>query len=58
MAKHKEVTVIMDDPAEKKSVVRFNNTDDDAAIASIYISKNAIKALGNPDSVKITIEAA
>jgi hypothetical protein len=54
----KKVTVTMTDPQEKKAVVRYNNEVDNAALASIYISKDALKIIGNPSSVKITIEAA
>lgn len=53
-----KVTVVLGQPQEKKHVVRFDATDDDAAMSSSYITKAAIKELGNPKKVKITIEAA
>lgn len=56
--KSKSVQVVLSEPDEKKHVVRFNSDEDDAAMSSVYISKAAIKELGNPKSVRITIEAA
>jgi hypothetical protein len=58
MAPKKTVTVILSDPDEKKHVVRYNNADEDAALSSVYVNKKAVKALGDPAKVKITIEAA
>lgn len=58
MAPKKIVTVILSDPDEKKHVTRFNNSDEDAAMSSVYISKAALKKIGNPSKVKLTIEAA
>lgn len=54
----KTVEVILSDPKAKKSVTRFDASDDGAALSNAYISNDALKALGNPDSVKITIEPA
>jgi hypothetical protein len=58
MAAPKKVTVVLGDKAEKKNVVRFNCDDDDAVMTTAYISKAALAALGNPDKIKITVEAA
>lgn len=58
MAPKKTVSVVMGDKVEKKHVVRYNCEDEGAALASAYIDKAALKKLGNPDKVKITIEAA
>lgn len=54
----KKVTVILGDKDVKGKVVRYNNEDDGAAMSNAYISKDALKKLGDPDEVKITIEAA
>jgi len=53
----KRVTVVLSDPQEKKAVVRYDASADDAAISNAYITKVALKKLGNPSSVRITIEA-
>jgi hypothetical protein len=58
MPTKKKVTVVLNDPQPKKSVVRFDCADDDAALSNVYIAKAAMEMLGNPDSVKVTIEAA
>jgi invasion protein IalB len=58
MATPKKVTVEMDTKMPKKRVVRFETSDEDAAISNVYVSNAAVKALGNPDGIKITIEAA
>ncbi len=54
----KSVQVELSNPQEKKSVTRFDATDDDAAMSTAYITKAALAKIGNPDSVLITIEAA
>lgn len=58
-AAKKLVTVVMIDPQEKKHVTRYDAADeDDPAMSTAYISKSALDELGNPESIKITIEAA
>lgn len=52
----KSVKVVMGNPAEKKSVVRYFGPED-GALTSAYISKEALKKLGNPSEIVITIEA-
>ena len=52
------VTVVLDTPQAKKQVVRYDNKQDGAALASVYVNKSALEKLGNPASIKITIEAA
>jgi hypothetical protein len=54
----KAVVVEMTDPQEKKHTTRFDNTEEGAAMTSVYISKAALKEIGNPKAVRITIEAA
>lgn len=56
--KGKSVTVVLSDPQEKKTVTRFDNDTDGAALKSVYVDHAALKTLGNPSKVKITIEAA
>lgn len=53
-----KVSVTLGSPQVKKNVTRFDSDDTDAALASVYVSKAALTKLGNPDSIKVTIEAA
>lgn len=53
-----KVEVTLTDPQEKKLVTRFDCPDDDGALRSIYVDKGALTKLGNPDAIKVTIEAA
>jgi hypothetical protein len=42
----------------KKSVVRFDSTDENPALASAYVSNDAIKLLGGAENgIRVTIEA-
>jgi len=52
------VTVELGNPQAKKHVVRYDATEDDAAMTSAYVSKSAVTQLGNPETIKITVEAA
>jgi len=54
----KTVTVVLGNRADKKSVVRFDAEADNAALANVYVTKDAMKTLGDPQKVKVTIEAA
>lgn len=53
-----EISVVLEDPQPKKHVVRYDSSEDDPAMSSVYISKKAFEALGSPAKVKITIEVA
>jgi len=55
MAPVKTVTVTLDVRTPKKSVVRFDASDDNAALSSIYLANDADAKLGSPDSIKVTI---
>ena len=59
-APKKTVTVILGDRSDKKSVVRFDADEnvENPALANAYITKDALKQIGDPQKVKITIEAA
>jgi hypothetical protein len=55
----KSVSVTLVNPQEKSRVVRFDAVnEDDPCIANAYVSKTAIKTLGNPTKIKVTIEVA
>ena len=56
--KKKIVTVELGKPQPKKNVIRYDAEDGDGALTTAYVSKAAATELGNPDSIKITIEAA
>jgi len=58
MTTAKKITVVLGSPQQKKSVVRFDSDDDNAALRSVYVDKRALKELGDPSSISITIEAA
>lgn len=56
MASAKKLVVTMDNPDEKKHVTKYE-ADDASVMSSAYISKAALKDIGSPAKVKITIEA-
>jgi hypothetical protein len=57
-SKSKSVVVELSDAQPKKSVTRFNASDENSAIQNVYVSHDALKKIGNPDSITVTIEAA
>jgi hypothetical protein len=59
-ARKKVVTVVLESPQEKKNTVRYDAADKaaDSAMSTAYISKKALGQIGNPEKIKITIEAA
>lgn len=58
-SKSKSVSVVLENPQPKKSVTRYDIADgEEGAMSSAYIDKDALKELGDPDEVRITIEAA
>ena len=56
--KKKSVTVKLTSPQAKKHVVRYDCEDENGAMSSAYIRNEDVKALGDPDTIKVTIEAA
>jgi Cu/Ag efflux protein CusF len=54
------VSVVLDTPQEKKNTVRYDadKAVKDPAMTTAYVSKAALAKIGNPDKIKITIEAA
>lgn len=55
MAQGKKVTVTMDTRDEKKRVVKFSTSDENAAVGSVYLDNAADKKLGSPDEILVTI---
>lgn len=57
----KKIEQTLGSPDEKKHSTKFNESDSakgDDPFQSAYIRKVALAKLGNPDKIKITIEAA
>lgn len=54
----KKVVVVLTEPQVKKNVTRYDCPEDDGALTSIYVRKDALKAIGEPAKIKVTIEAA
>lgn len=52
----KEIIVQFTDIDPKKHSVRFNCTDENAAVSSIYVSKAHLSKLGDADSIAQGIE--
>lgn len=56
--KVKQIVTTLSDAQPKKAVTRFNSSEDNAPLANVYLSNEALAKLGNPDSIKVTITAA
>ena len=55
-----KIEVILGDPQPKKHVTRFDDVTKrpDSPLRSVYIDNQVLDTLGNPEQVRITIEAA
>lgn len=51
----KEVKVLLPFSDPKKKVVKFETDRDDQAIKNVYVSKESLKALGDPDGIEVII---
>jgi hypothetical protein len=51
-----KVEVVLSDSKPMKGVVKFTTDDRPVAITNIYLSRESLQKLGNPDAVKVTIE--
>jgi hypothetical protein len=49
-------TVTMEKTKDTKNKVRFGSDDDE--VPTLYIGKDTVKALGNPESIRVTVTAA
>jgi hypothetical protein len=58
MAASKKVSVVLEKRDDKKSSVKFYTDIDTLSPDNIYIKNEVVEALGNPQKVKVTIEAA
>ena len=43
---------------ETKNTVRYAEQGDEPVVGTLYLQKSAVEKLGNPDTLKVTIEAA
>ena len=53
-----DVWVILPTKSPKKHSVKFETDEDGVAVSNVYLSGAAYKALGSPNKLKITVEAA
>ncbi len=51
-----EITFALDRPT--KNTVRYAEVSDSPIVGTLYVQKTAIEKMGNPKSIKVTIEAA
>jgi hypothetical protein len=58
MAAKKKLVVTLDILSAKKSVIRFDGSDDEDILKTIYVGRDAVESLGDPGAIKVTIEAA
>jgi len=56
-ATKKSFSTVLSLPQQKKHVVRYDG-DGEGIVANIYANKSLIAELGNPDKIKVTVEAA
>lgn len=49
--------VIMNKDKETKNTIRFAEETEDNNAKNLYLLKSEVNALGNPQSIKVTIEA-
>jgi hypothetical protein len=54
----KSFEVTMEHFSDHNKVTRYNADNEDAALANVYVKNDTIEKLGNPASIKVTIEAA
>jgi len=52
-----KIVIEMGDAKPKKHVTRYDADDSDAAVANVYVSKTALKELGDPEEITVTIKA-
>ena len=49
--------VILRRDKETKNTIRFQGETEDTAYLNIYLLKSEVQTLGNPERIKVTIEA-
>jgi len=53
-----KVSTVLTKDKDCKSCVRFRGPQDDKVTTSLYLSNDASKKLGNPEKIKVSVEAA
>lgn len=58
--KNPQLVVHLNNPQPKKRVVRYNaaTEEDESVLQSAYVGREGLATLGDPSSIRITIEAA
>ena len=51
------VTIVLEQDKETKSTIRFASKDEEAAVSQVYVDKAAVKELGSPRTITLTIAA-
>ncbi len=52
------IKVTLDRGKDTKNTVRFDAADENEAIQSLYVPKDTMARLGDPQSIEVTITAA
>jgi hypothetical protein len=55
---NRSIIVELGTPQPKKHVTRYDSVEESDDVNSIYVAKSAIEAIGSPDKIRVTIEAA
>lgn len=54
----KTIVAMLDTPQPKKHVTRYDASDAQQALDSLYVNTAALSKIGDPAKIKVTIEAA
>lgn len=54
----KSVSVVCEKFKDHKRVTRFKENEKTSVVGSVYVDKDTLKELGNPESIKVTITPA
>jgi hypothetical protein len=53
-----KVTVQFDKERETKNTVRYAEAGEEGRLGTIYVPKSTLAEIGEPDTIRVTIEAA
>ncbi len=56
MTKDKNVVVEFTKEKETKNTFRFSENGDDPVIGTLYVQKRVMTELGNPETLRVTLE--
>jgi hypothetical protein len=57
-AAKKSIVVVLDVRNNKEKSVRFETEDGQAFVTNVYVKNAGVEQLGDPQKVKVTVEAA